>query len=198
VRRRCHLGFLVVFGLVVSSAHSRAADRLAGRATKPEALQKVASVTRARATDVSSPKAILTAAYDVISGPAGKKRDWNRFRSLFASGARLVPVSPMKEGGFRSQAMSPGEYVTRGDPYFEKHGFFEREIASTTERWANIAQVFSTYESRHESSDATPFERGINSFQLFFDGHRWWIVTILWQGETPEFPLTPQFLPHRK
>jgi len=56
----------------------------------------------------------------------------------------------------------------------------------------NIAQVFSTYESRH-TKDAEPFQRGINSFQLLFDGHRWWVVTIYWQGERPGLPIPKQY-----
>ena len=39
--------------------------------------------------DVTSIDAIITAAYAVISGPAGKKRDWDRERSLYYPGARL-------------------------------------------------------------------------------------------------------------
>ena len=33
--------------------------------------------------DVGSIDAIMKAVYDVISGGAGQKRDWDRFRSLF-------------------------------------------------------------------------------------------------------------------
>ena len=42
--------------------------------------------------DVASVDAIVAAVYDVISGPAGEARDWDRFRSLFLPGARLIPV----------------------------------------------------------------------------------------------------------
>ncbi len=28
----------------------------------------------------------------MISGPAGQRRDWNRMRSLFVTGARLIPT----------------------------------------------------------------------------------------------------------
>jgi hypothetical protein len=59
-------------------------------------------------------------------------------------------------------------------------------------------QAFSTYESRHDAKDVVPFARGINSFQLFFDGTRWWILTIYWQEEVPENPLPPEFLPHSR
>ena len=41
--------------------------------------------------DVESLDAIMKAVYDVISGDAGKLRDWDRFRSLFHKDARLIP-----------------------------------------------------------------------------------------------------------
>jgi hypothetical protein len=43
--------------------------------------------------DVASINAIIRATYDVISGPAGKKRDWNRERALFYPGARLISTA---------------------------------------------------------------------------------------------------------
>jgi hypothetical protein len=39
-------------------------------------------------SDVESIDAIIAAAYDVISGPAGQKRDWDRERSLFYPGRK--------------------------------------------------------------------------------------------------------------
>jgi hypothetical protein len=156
-----------------------------------------AAAPAANPTDVGSIDAILHAAYDTISGPAGRQRDWNRFRSLFISGARLIPVVPNPKGGFRNVVFSAEDYVQHGDPYFQKNGFFEREVARRTERYANMAQVFSTYESRHDAADPKPFERGINSFQLMNDGQRWWIVTIFWQGETSESPIPKEYLPIR-
>ena len=47
----------------------------------------------ANLTDVGSIDAIIAAAYDVISGPAGKRRDWDRMRSLLTPGARLIPTA---------------------------------------------------------------------------------------------------------
>ena len=51
----------------------------------------------ANANDVGSIDAIIAAAYDSISGPANAKRDWDRMRSLFIPGARLIPTA--KEAG---------------------------------------------------------------------------------------------------
>jgi len=152
----------------------------------------------AKPADVASPDAILAATYDVISGPAGQKRDWDRFRSLFIPGARLIPSGAKKDGGFFVQVVTPDEYAKFADAYFEKNSFSETEIARKSERFGDIMHIFSTYASRHDAKDPEPFERGINSFQLFFDGKRWWVVTIYWAGETADNPIPKEFLPIAK
>lgn len=152
----------------------------------------------ANPADVSSPDAILAALYDVISGPAAKPRDWNRFRSIFLPGARLVPTRANPDGSERAHSISPDEYASGAGSYFEKNGFFEKEAARKAERFGGIMQVFSTYESRHTATDTRPFARGINSIQLFFDGKRWWIVTVFWQEESPAIPLPREFLPRAR
>jgi hypothetical protein len=149
----------------------------------------------ANLADVKSMDAILAALYDVISGPAGKKRDWNRFRSLFIAGARLIPAAKRPDGVFETHVLDPEGYVTRAAPFLEKQGFYEREIARKVDSFGQIAHVFSTYDSRHSADDKTPFARGINSIQLLNDGKRWWIVTVYWDSERPDNPLPPQYLP---
>lgn len=153
-----------------------------------------AQVPAANPADVASPDAILAAVYDAISGPQGHPRDWNRFRSLFIDGARLVEVEQTKDGSYGARVMTMDDFIAYVVPLFDKEGFYEREAARKTERWANIQQVFSTYESRHAASDVKPFVRGINSFQLLNDGKRWWVVTVFWQDESPGNPLTAKYL----
>ena len=148
---------------------------------------------KAKPEDVKSPEAILSALYRVISGPAGTKHDWDRFRSLFAVDGRLIGVGA-KAGRARYRSMTPDEYVRLSGPYIEQNGFFEKEIARRTEQYANIAHVFSTYESRNKADDKKPFERGINSIELFNDGDRWWIVSVYWQGEDRDHPLPDKYL----
>jgi hypothetical protein len=169
--------------------------RVAQSQAQPQAPVSQVAVPAKQAA-VASPDGIIAAVYDVISGPAGQKRDWDRMRSLFYPGARLIRTAAKKEGGMGATSFSVQDYVDRASVYFEKNGFFEKEIARRTEKWANILQAFSTYESRHDAKDAAPFARGINSLQLFFDGTRWWILTIYWQEETPDNPLPAEFLPH--
>ena len=86
-------------------------------------------------------------------------------------------------------------WIARVSDYFNENGFFEAEIARLTEQYDQIAHAFSTYESRHSVDDPEPFMRGINSFQLFHDGRRWWILTIFWQQENLEKPIPGKYLP---
>lgn len=150
----------------------------------------------AKITDVATMDSTIAALYDVISGPAGK-RDWDRFRSLFIPGARLIPTGSRPTGEVGSRVLTVDDYVQRAGPLFEKEGFFEREASRQVERFGNIAHIFSTYESRHAKDDAKPFQRGINSIQLMNDGKRWWIVTIFWQGEDDKNPIPSMYLRSR-
>ena len=152
----------------------------------------VAAPPAAQPGDVDSVDHILAAVYDVISGPAGP-RDWNRFRSLFFAGARLIPSWRDDKGNIKSRNLSPDEYAERAGESLAKEGFFEASIANRVESWDHLAHVWSTYESRHAKGEK-PFARGVNSFQLFFDGTRWWIVTIYWEGEAPGHPLPEKYL----
>ena len=147
--------------------------------------------------DVESIDAIIAATYDVISGPAGKKRDWARERSLFYPGARLIPTATVP--GKTDVDLAPlildvEGYIQRVEPLFAREGFYETEVARRTEQFGRIAQVWSTYESRHDPSEPEPFMRGINSIQLFNDGERWWILSIYWQHESKQHPLPEKYL----
>jgi len=147
--------------------------------------------------DVESIDAIIAASYDVISGPAGQKRDWDRERSLFYPGARLIPTAsvPGKNNvELAPQVLDVEGYIARVEPLFGKEGFYETEVARRTEQFGRIAQVWSTYESRHDPSESEAFMSGINSFQLFNDGKRWWILSVYWQHASAEYPLPQKYL----
>jgi hypothetical protein len=152
----------------------------------------------ANPADVASIDAIVTAAYDSISGPPGK-RDWNRERSLFIPGARLIPTAKNAEevspgGEIAPHMLDVDGFIARVGDYIEKNGFFEKEIARRSEQFGHIAHVWSTYESRHKDDDPEPFMRGVNSIQLFYDGSRWWIVSIYWQHESTGHPIPGKYL----
>ena len=153
--------------------------------------------TKANSADVESIDAIIAATYDVISGPASKPRDWERERSLFYPGARLMPtatVAGSNDVELAPQILDVEGYIARVEPLFEKSGFYETEIARRVESFGSIAHVWSTYESRRDPSDPEPFMRGINSIQLFNDGKRWWVLSIYWQHESRQHPLPEKYL----
>jgi len=192
-----HFALLLVvllFALLASSQNAPGKPATSIPQRVPSALEG----PPANPADVASPDAVIAALYDVISGPAGKKRDWDRFRSLFAPGARMISVGPRLAatgGGFRARVLSPEEYIAASGPILENNGFFENEIARRTERFGDILHAFSTYEGRRTSLDEKPFLRGINSIQLYSDGARWWIVTVLWQPESPTNSCPPNISP---
>ena len=157
------------------------------------------ALPRANPADVASIDAIITAAYDVISGHAEEPRDWDRERSLYLPGARLIPTAPASgatgaPGELTPQVLDIEGYIARVEPYFAANGFFEKEVARKTEQFGQIAHAWSTYESRRHPEDREPFMRGINSIELFHDGARWWIVTIYWQHESSLYPLPSKYL----
>lgn len=196
-------GLLVLIAIAIGPAPTSAQDQSQSQAANPnppkpsqsQPAQELTASPPAKPADVASIDAIMAATYDVISGPAGQKRDWDRFRSLFLPGARLIAAGPKKTGEIAARVFTPDDYAKFGEPYFAKNSFTESELARHTDRFGNIVQIFSTYASRHEAKDPEPFARGINSFQLFFDGTRWWIVTIYWEEESGANPLPKEFLP---
>jgi hypothetical protein len=120
--------------------------------------------------------------YSVISGPPGQKRDFDRMRALFAPGALLRVITPK---GIRGGSLD--DYIAKSGPILEKEGFTETELGRRTEIYGNLATVWSSYDGRTASGSF--HERGINSFQLVRVDGKWLVASILWQEETPAFPL---------
>jgi hypothetical protein len=152
----------------------------------------IVSTITAEPGDVESIDVIVAALYDVISGPAGEARDWNRMRSLFIPGGRLMPVGPRGPGAAGMRILEVNDYIALSGATLERVGFTERELARRTERFGHIAHVFSTYEGRAETEDLVV--RGINSIQLVNDGTRWWVISVFWEAETPDNPLPAEYV----
>jgi hypothetical protein len=129
--------------------------------------------------------------YEVISGPPGQKRDFDRMRSLFAPGATMKATGPKGlHGG------SVDDYIVRDRDILEREGFTERELGRRTEVWGGLATAWSAYDGRTASGSF--HERGINSFQLVKIDGKWLIASILWQEATPDNPLPRDLVQGRK
>src|SRR5690348_4213989 len=72
-----------------------------------------AATVQANPADVATVDGIIAALYDVISGPAGKPRDWNRMRSLFAPEGGLRAVAQRPDGSIVTRYMTVEDYITR-------------------------------------------------------------------------------------
>jgi hypothetical protein len=144
------------------------------------------SSTRSRppavSTDVSSIDSIVSALYQTISGPVGAPRQWTRFYSLLDPAARLIPTGCDTAGNCRRRVLTPEQYQEGSDSLLRAWGFHERALVNKVEHFGNIAHVFSSYAS-YRRDETTPFSRGINSIQLFWDGHRWWVLSVFWDSE---------------
>ena len=158
--------------------------------TPPHTAVPVAS--DARPADVKSIEAIVAALYDVISGPPGP-RDWARLQSLCIPEVRFISNTTDEKGAVVRRVMDIQAFQQAASDVFKTQSFYERGIHNRIDRFGNMAQVFSTYESSREKNGA-PFERGINSMQFVYDGHRWWCVTILWDKERPGNPIPQKYL----
>jgi hypothetical protein len=106
----------------------------------------------------------------------------------------MIPTGKRPDGTATVRVVDVEGYIERSAPFLEGEGFFEREIGRTTETFGNVVHVFSAYDSKHAQSDAQPFARGVNSIQLYNDGTRWWVVTIMWDSERPDNPIPARYL----
>ena len=156
---------------------------------------------KASPDDVDSVEHLVAALSDVLSGPPGKQRDWTRFRSLFLPNARLgqvLPDRPAKDGRPARSSdvawLTLDDYVQRLDPFSKTVGFFERPVASRTEAFGNLIEVWSTYEVRRSANDTKPYTRGINSIQVVRAAGRFWIASEVWDDELNGFTLPDKYL----
>lgn len=131
--------------------------------------------------------AFIDLLYTSISGPAGQVRDVGLQKSLFLPGARITLPVRGKDGKLSLANMDVDAYCRRAFPHMEKTGFFEREVGRRMERFGNLVHVWSAYESWEK--EGGPKARGVNSFQLLFDGTRWWCTGNAWDDESAERPL---------
>lgn len=146
--------------------------------------------------DVATLDALVTSLYDVISGPAGQKRDFDRLRSLFHPEAKMVPIGPERgrEGVFPSLIAVDG-YIERAGDSLERSGFYEIETSRRVERFGHLAQVFSAYEIKQDLEAEKPLLRGVNGITCVFSEGRWWVLQIAWEQETTAGEWPDRYLP---
>ncbi|HKY61767.1 MAG TPA: hypothetical protein VJP59_12235 [Gemmatimonadota bacterium] len=174
MQRKGRVSLPAALALLVASAAPALAQEPIGRQADP--------------ADVGTIDGIVAAFYDVVSGPPGEPRQWERDATLYGPGTLFTIAD--SAGAYRN--VTPAEFARETDGYLVESGFVEREIHRETRRFGRIAQVWSTYEWRTADGRTG---RGINGLQLVHDAGRWWITHATWDNETPDRPIPAEYLP---
>ena len=139
--------------------------------------------------DVATIDALIEAYYESVSGHPGS-RDGERMLSLFIEGGKISvglggnePTHELAEDYLRTE-----RFLTLTED------FFEREISRDTQRFGNMANVISTYGISDAMENTNYTARGVTVFQLVRHRDRWWILSTMWQRESPDFPLPAELL----
>jgi hypothetical protein len=151
---------------------------------------------QANTDDVDSIDGIVTALYDVISGPAGQ-RDWDRFSALYKEGATLGAISETEDGTFRYVSMTPDLYIERNNEHFKNNGFWEEEIGRDVFQFGEMATVQTAFKIK-SAENGKVSRRGVNTVQLVYDQDRWWITHITWNNEREDNKIPAQLLKDAK
>jgi len=125
---------------------------------------------------------IITAVYDLISGPAGE-RNWNKFKFFCLPNATFISMKKHPDGSEEFFSGDIDDYIKKISPTLEKSAYYENEVERNIQSSDNIANVFSTYQSVLFANDGTVNLKGVNSFQLVYKNNRWYIANILWKNE---------------
>jgi hypothetical protein len=183
---------LIAFTLLSAAIHVAPFGHTenAGKPSK-EIIAGVTTITAAL-DDTSSVDAVLKALYESITFAEGKEPDLSRFRSFFAAEALCIRINKDRSVDrmtVDSFILSFRERINSG----VLKSFHESEIARKTQRFGQMAHVFSTYQKGLNVSDPAKMIRGINSIQLFYDGGRWRIGSLMWMDERPEMPIPAEY-----
>ena len=146
------------------------------------------------AQDWESTESITAALYSIVSGPAGKQRDWKRYRALFYPKAQLYNIDSSSDS-LVVYEWTVEDYVEQLGSYFDERGVWEQEVAHRTEQFGHLAHRWSTCEYRWDQPTGPPSGRCIASLTFYNDGQRWWITRMSWEGESASHSIPRRYLP---
>lgn len=139
-----------------------------------------------------TPGEAVEALYEVISGPAGEPRDWERFHAMFLDGAQMTVLAPMPEGEERVVTLTVEEYVSRNAERLSEMGFTEAETRRQTHVYGGLATILSAYEATRSDTGET-FATGVNTIVLAREEGVWKVASLAWRSETEDWPVERAF-----
>ncbi|MEM9022334.1 MAG: hypothetical protein AAGB22_01235 [Bacteroidota bacterium] len=156
------------------------------------------SKTAVLPANISDPESLVRTFYRTLSGPAGP-RNWDRFRSLCLPDAQINAITYNADGTAVPVYGSVANYIAQVGPFFEQHGYQQKQLKHRVDTYGNLAQIFSTYSTRYlaPGSSTAIEEHGVASFQVIYWKNRWWIANVLWNAEAPGDPIPKRYLDER-
>lgn len=127
----------------------------------------------------------------IVSGEKGKKRDWDAFRKLFLSTARLTIRYQDSTLAMPIETVTLDEFIEYMQDEYYNEGFIEFELGKSVDEYNGIANVFQSYYVRDGKGDS---EMGINGYQLVYFKDRWWIANLVWTGDKNGIPVPKKYL----
>jgi hypothetical protein len=135
-----------------------------------------------QAVDDPSIARVLKLLYAVISFEEGDEPNWQGLQEVFSKHARITRVTP--EG---TDHMDVSNFVAMTRNLVDVGvytSFYEFEVARRVDRFGDIAQVWSHYETRRNKSARDALGAGVNSIQLIREDDAWRVLGLLWDETT--------------
>jgi hypothetical protein len=85
------------------------------------------------------------------------------------------------------------EYADESDAQLVHDGFSEHELAHKIYKYGNVATVFSSYEVSVARTGQL-YSRGVNVYELYYAGNRWWISSVSWGAENNINPIPQELM----
>lgn len=124
---------------------------------------------------------LLEKLYAVISFEESGEPDWQGLEEIFSNHARITRITP--EG---TDHLDPQSFLAMTRDLVDAGAytsFYELEVSRTVQRFGDIAQIWSTYETRRNKTAREPLGRGINSIQLIRERGSWRVLGLLWDEQ---------------
>jgi len=151
------------------------------------AAQEMSSDTNA----VKSIDGIVKEVLRLVSGKKGQARNWEALRNLFLRTATFTVLNNNDSIQQPVETVNLDDFIKLlHDEYYEQ-GYLEYEIGKTVDEYNGIANVFQSFYGKDSENKE---ERGINSYQLVYFEKRWWIVSLLWTGDTNGVKIPKKYL----